>query len=61
MTDLLTAIPPKVRAYVYLLLGLAALVLSAYKASQGDWLEFAGLILGGLGFGTARANVNPED
>ncbi|APH01678.1 hypothetical protein IGS73_10565 [Janibacter indicus] len=55
--QILTTIPAKYRKYVYALLALAALALSAYKASQGDWVEFAGLILGGLGFGTATANT----
>jgi hypothetical protein len=53
----LTAIPPKARLYVYAVLSLAALGLSAYKASEGDWLEFAGLFLGSLGFGTAASNT----
>lgn len=54
LTDIL---PPTARKYVYAILGLAALCLSAYQATQGDWLEFAGYVLGALGFGTARANV----
>lgn len=58
LTDVL---PPAVRKYVYALLALAALALAAYKASNGDWLEFAGLLLGSLGFGTAGSNVNQSD
>ena len=54
----LTAIPPKARVYVYALLLLAALAISAYKASEGDWLEFSALLLGSLGFGTAASNVD---
>lgn len=57
----LTVIPTKARKYVYAVLLLAALALSAYKASEGDWLEFAGLLLGALGFGTATANTHPEE
>ena len=57
----LTAIPPKARLYVYAVLTLAALGLGAYKASEGDWLEFAGLLLGSLGFGTAASNTPRED
>lgn len=53
----LAAIPPKARLYVYAVLSLAALCLSAYKASEGDWLEFAGLLLGSLGFGTAATHT----
>ena len=55
----LTAIPPKARLYVYAALTLAALALGAYKAAEGDWLEFVGLLLGSLGFGTAASNVQP--
>lgn len=54
LTDVL---PPQARKYAYALLGLAALALGAYKASDGDWLEFAGLLLGSLGFGTAASNT----
>lgn len=54
----LTAIPPRARLYVYAVLTLAALGLGAYKASEGDWLEFAGLLLGSLGFGTAASNTD---
>ena len=57
LTDVL---PPKVRKYVYAALAVAALALSAYKASDGDWLEFAGLLLGSLGFGTATANTKVD-
>ena len=54
LTDVL---PPNVRKYVYAVLAVAALALGAYKASGGDWLEFAGLLLGSLGFSTAAANT----
>lgn len=57
----LTAIPAKARLYVYALLTVAALALSAYKASEGDWVEFAGVLLGSLGFGTAASNVDQAD
>jgi hypothetical protein len=56
----LTAIPPKARLYVYALLTLAALGLSAYKAAEGDWTEFAVLLLGSLGFGTAASNTDAK-
>lgn len=61
MQNPLTVIPTKYRRYVYAVLGLAALCLAAYKASQGDWVEFAGLVLGSLGFGTAGANTPRHD
>lgn len=43
------------------MLALAALALGAWKASQGDWIEFATLLLGSLGFGTATANTDTYD
>ncbi len=58
--QILTVIPAKYRKYVYAALALAALVLTAYKASEGDWLEMAAFILGALGFGTATANTHPN-
>ena len=57
MSNPLTVLPPKARLYVYAVLGLSALGLAAYKASEGDWVEFAVLLLGSLGFGTAGSNV----
>jgi hypothetical protein len=53
----LTSLPPKVRLWAYMILGLAALVVAGLKAADGDWLEFAGYVLGGLGFGTSASNV----
>lgn len=60
MNPLIDVLPAKARKYVYALLALAAIALGAYKASQGDWLEFSGLLLGSLGFGTAASNTHPE-
>jgi hypothetical protein len=54
----LTALPPKFRRYAYAVLGLAALVVSAWQAADGDWWVFATLLLGSLGFSTAAANVD---
>lgn len=53
----LAVIPAKARLYAYALLTLAALALAAYKAAEGDWLEFVALLLGSLGFGTATTNT----
>lgn len=61
MTNPLTVIPAQYRKYVYAALTLAALALSAYKAMEGDWVEFSVLLLGSLGFGTARANTPSYD
>lgn len=57
MNPLTDVLPPQVRKYVYALLALAALALAAYKGSEGDWFEFAGLLLGSLGFTTASSNT----
>lgn len=60
MTNPLTdVLPPQARKYVYALLALAAIVLAAWQASGGDWLVFAGLVLGALGFTTAASNTSP--
>ena len=56
----LSALPPKVRLYVYAVLGLIALGIAAFQAADGDWLQAVGLFLGSLGFGTAASNV-PAD
>lgn len=53
----LEAIPPKARLYVYAVLTLASLALAAYKAAEGDWLEFAAGLLGLLGFSTATTHT----
>lgn len=61
MTNPLTdVLPAKARKYVYAVLALAALVLAAYQATQGDWLAFAVALVGALTGGTAASNVNPE-
>lgn len=57
MNNPLALIPAKVRVYVYAVLALAALALGAYQATQGDWIEFAVLLLGSLGFGTAQTHT----
>jgi hypothetical protein len=60
MNNPLTVLPPRVRLVVYAILGLAALVIAAVQAADGDWLEAAALFLGSLGFGTAGSNVDVE-
>jgi hypothetical protein len=54
-------LPAHVRRYVYAILALAAIVLAAYKASDGDWLAFAVNLLSGLGFGMAGSNINSDE
>lgn len=53
-------VPARHRRRVYALLALLALGLAAYKAAEGDWLEFASYVLGMLGFGTATSNTHDE-
>ena len=60
MNPLTNVLPPEVRKYVYAVLALAGVALAAYQATEGDWLEFAVLLLGSLGFGTANANTFPK-
>lgn len=53
----LQAIPARARLYAYALLTLAAIVIAAIQATDGDWLAAASYVLGALGFGTAGSNV----
>lgn len=57
LTDVL---PPKARRYFYAVLFVAALGFAAYKASDGDWLEFAAALVVALGGGTAASNTPVE-
>jgi len=60
MTNPLTLIPAKYRAYVYSVLTLAALVVAGIQATDGDWLAFVAYLVAALGGGTAVANTNAE-
>jgi hypothetical protein len=57
----LALLPPKVRLFAYVFLGTLALGVSAWQASDGDWLQAVGLFLGSLGFGTAATHVPGSD
>lgn len=60
MTNPLTdVLPTKARKYVYAVLALAALVLAAYQATEGDWVAFAVALIGALTGATAASNVTP--
>lgn len=61
MNELLTAIPPKVRKYVYITLAVAGLVYGAYQAANGDWKVAIGSLVTTLLGTLAQANVKPED
>lgn len=53
-------IPADYRKVAYAVFTLVALALVAFKATQGDWLDFAVALLTSLGFGTAASNTNVE-
>ena len=57
MSNPLEALPAQVRLYVYLVLGVAAVAIGAWQASEGDWLTAISLFLGTLGFGMAGSNT----
>lgn len=57
MENPLSLLPPKVRAVVYAVLGIAAFAVAAWQAADGDWLQAAALFLGFLGFSTAVSNT----
>jgi hypothetical protein len=53
-------IPAQYRRYVYGLAALAALVLSGWQASEGDWNAFVGGLLAALVPALAASNTSPE-
>lgn len=53
-------VPGRYRKYVYAVLALLALGVSAWQAAGGDWLTFIVLLLGSLGFSTAASNITGE-
>lgn len=61
MNPLTDILPARARRYVYAVLALAALVLAAYQATEGDWLAFAAYLIGALTGGTAASNITPSD
>lgn len=60
---LVNIMTPKVRAWLYALLFVAAQVFAAFQAADGDWLLFAGsLITSFLGLvATSNASVTPTE
>ena len=50
---------PGVRAVLYAVLFLAALVFSVYQAADGDWLLFAGSLITSLLGLVAASNASP--
>ena len=63
MNNPLAQLPPAVRLWAYVVLGLLAAAVSAWQIAEGDWLKALGLFLGTLGFATASSNVptKPDD
>lgn len=51
-------VSPEKRKVFYAFVALASLVLGIWQASQGDWVEFTGLLLAALGGATATANTH---
>ncbi len=56
-----TILPPRVRLWLYAVIGLAALMWGAYEASNGDWRQFVGGLIVALTGATAAPNVTPPD
>lgn len=54
-------VPPRHRKRVYALLALSALVLAAYKASEGDYLEMVTYIVTSLVGTTAASNTSEPE
>lgn len=57
MNNPLALLPPAVRLYVYVVLGVLFLAFTAWQASEGDWVKAVALFLGSLGFATASSNT----
>jgi hypothetical protein len=58
---LFDVIPAKARKYVYAVLALAAIVFSAYQASNGDWAQLVGGLIVALTGATAASNTAVEE
>lgn len=56
---LVNVLTPKVRAVLYAILFVAALVFAIYQASDGDWLEFTGSLIASLLGLVAASNASP--
>lgn len=57
MPNPLTVLPPKVRAYVYLVVFVLGMAFTAVQAADGDWFEAAAALVGSLTSVLAGANV----
>ena len=55
-----TVLPPKVRAWIYLIVFLVGLAAAAAQATGGDWLQAVALLVGSLTSALAGSNVNEE-
>lgn len=56
-----TSIPLRARKIIYDLLTIAAIVIGAWQAAEGNWVTFAALVVGGLTTRMASANANEPD
>lgn len=61
MNPLIDVLPPKWRKAAYAAGSVAALLVAAWQASEGDWATFVASLLGSLGFSMASSNTRPDD
>ena len=57
MLEFMTAIPPRYRLWIYFVASLTAMILGVWRASDGHWDQFAGLLASALVSAMAQANV----
>lgn len=50
----------KVRLWIYFVILVLSLALAAWQASEGNWLTFAGALLGAFQSSLSIKNINPE-
>lgn len=53
----LAQLPPAVRLWAYVVLGILFLAFTAWQASEGDWAKAVAYFFGSLGFATASSNT----
>jgi uncharacterized membrane protein YfcA len=57
MSNPLAQLPPEIRLWAYVVLGLVFAGATAWQAADGDWLKALGLFMGSLGFTMASSNT----
>lgn len=61
MNPLNQVLPPKVRLYVYAVVFVAGLIVTAVQAAEGDWFEAVAFLIGSLSGALAGSNITPEE